>query len=36
MMFSNVCSGLKCKKIGGRIGMPTLKEALEHLDKWKI
>ncbi len=36
MMFSNVCAGLKCKKIGGRLGMPTLEEALEHLEKWKI
>ncbi|MFC1655786.1 carbohydrate kinase family protein [Patescibacteria group bacterium] len=36
MLFSNVCAGLKCKKIGGRLGMPTLEEALEHLEKWKI
>lgn len=36
MMFANVCSGLKCRQIGGRLGMPTLEEALSHLEKWKI
>jgi ribokinase len=36
MLFGNVCAGLKCRKIGGRLGMPTLEEALEHLEKWKI
>lgn len=36
MMFANVCAGLKCRKIGGRLGMPTLKEGLEALNEWKI
>lgn len=35
MKFATVCAGLKCKKIGGRLGMPTLKEALEALETWK-
>ncbi|MFC1600313.1 carbohydrate kinase family protein [Patescibacteria group bacterium] len=36
MMFSNVVSGLKCKKIGGRLGLPTLQEALDALETWKL
>lgn len=36
MMFATVCAGLKCKKIGGRLGMPTLEEALVALETWKI
>lgn len=34
MKFATVCAGLKCKKIGGRLGMPTLKEALDALETW--
>jgi ribokinase len=34
MRFGNVCAGLKCKKIGGRLGMPTLEEAMKHLENW--
>lgn len=34
MVFANVCSGLKCRKMGGRLGMPTLDEAMEHMEKW--
>lgn len=36
MMFATVCAGLKCTKIGGRLGMPTLQEALDALETWKI
>lgn len=35
MKFANVCAGLKCTKIGGRLGMPTLKEAMDALEGWK-
>lgn len=34
MRFANICAGLKCKEIGGRKGMPTLNEAMEHMKKW--
>ena len=36
MKFANVCAGLKCTKIGGRLGMPTLDEALTALDNWRF
>jgi len=36
MKFSNVCASLKCLKIGGRLGMPTLEEALTALESWKF
>lgn len=36
MRFATVCAGLKCLKVGGRIGMPTLKEGLGALENWKI
>ncbi|MBN1494472.1 carbohydrate kinase family protein [Candidatus Peregrinibacteria bacterium] len=36
MKFSNVCASLKCLKIGGRLGMPTLAEALKALEGWKF
>lgn len=34
MVFANVCSGLKCRKMGGRLGMPTLEEAMKHMEGW--
>jgi sulfofructose kinase len=34
MQFANVCAGLKCKKLGGRDGMPTLKQAKDALQQW--
>jgi len=36
MKFSNVCASLKCMKIGGRLGMPTLEQALTAFEGWKI
>lgn len=36
MKFANVCAGMKCTKIGGRAGMPKLKDALKNLENWKI
>lgn len=36
MMFANVCAGMKCKYLGGRLGMPKLEEALKNLDDWRI
>lgn len=36
MMFANVCAGMKCKYLGGRLGMPKLDEALKNLEDWKI
>jgi ribokinase len=36
LKFASVCSALKCKKIGGRLGLPSLEEALSHLKKWDI
>jgi len=35
MKFATVCAGLKCTKIGGRLGAPTLEEAISALDGWK-
>ena len=34
MQFANVCAGLKCAKIGGRLGMPTLDEATAAFEEW--
>ncbi len=34
MQFANVCAGLKCRKLGGRDGMPTLKQAQDALKQW--
>jgi len=33
MQFSAICAGLKCLKIGGRMGMPTLEQAMKALDE---
>lgn len=35
MQFANVCAGLKCTKIGGRLGMPTIDEAMDALENWR-
>ncbi|MBA4336180.1 hypothetical protein C0416_00205 [bacterium] len=34
MRFATVCAGLKCTKIGGRLGAPTFEEAMAVLDGW--
>jgi len=36
MMFATVCAGMKCKFIGGRLGVPKLDEALSNLDEWNL
>jgi len=36
MKFATVCAGLKCTKIGGRLGMPTLVEAMEAFKRWDV
>jgi ribokinase len=36
MMFSNICAGMKCQYLGGRLGMPKLEDALKNLEDWKI
>jgi len=36
MRFATVCSGLKCLKIGGRMGMPTLNQAFDALKKFTV
>ena len=36
MKFATICSGLKCLKIGGRMGMPTLDQAVDALEKWDV
>lgn len=35
MEFATVCAGLKCTKMGGRLGIPTLEEAMTALEGWK-
>lgn len=36
MKFATVCAGLKCTKIGGRLGMPTLEEAMKALENFQV
>lgn len=36
MKFANVCASLKCLKIGGRLGIPTLGQAMKALEGWKF
>ncbi|MFC1810360.1 carbohydrate kinase family protein [Patescibacteria group bacterium] len=36
MMFANVCAGMKCKFLGGRLGMPKFGDALKNLEDWKL
>ena len=33
--FSNACAAMKCRKLGGRAGIPTLKEADDFIDSFK-
>ncbi|MGB8658630.1 MAG: PfkB family carbohydrate kinase [Candidatus Zixiibacteriota bacterium] len=34
--FANACAAMKCRKLGGRAGIPTLKEANDFMEDFKL